>query len=76
MLIAKPVATIMPHESTQLSGPRLGYVSAQEWLGAPPAGSLAGVFDSWAWTNRKWLALGGVGLVLAAIGTALTGGLK
>jgi hypothetical protein len=24
-------------------------------------------FDSWAWTNRKWIVLGGIGLVGAAL---------
>jgi hypothetical protein len=28
--------------------------------------TLHGIFDSWAWTNRKWLVLGGLGLVAVA----------
>lgn len=35
-----------------------------------PAGpNLGGMFDSWAWTHRKGLVLGGIGLLgLAALG--------
>ena len=42
------------------------YVSARV---AKP--QLAGVFDSWAFQNRKWIILGGIGLIAAA-GLGLT----
>lgn len=31
------------------------------WQPAPP--QLGGLFDSWAWTNRKPIVIGGVGLL-------------
>jgi len=36
---------------------------------APPASleGLASIFDSWAWQNRKWLVLGGAGLLGLAL---------
>ena len=36
--------------------------------------AMAGVFDSWAYNNRKWLVLGGLGL-LAAAGLGVTAAL-
>ena len=40
----------------------------------PPTVNLGGLglFDSWAWNNRKLIALGGIGLLGAAV-LALTG---
>lgn len=32
--------------------------------------NLGGMFDSWAWTNRKWIVLGGT----AALGLAILAG--
>lgn len=29
--------------------------------------NLGSVFDSWAWQNRQWIVLGGVGLTAAAL---------
>lgn len=46
-------------------------ITMANWL--PPRAGLRGVdvFDSWAFRNRKWLVIGGVGLVgLAVLGAA------
>ncbi len=51
---------------TQMNG--LGITMAR-WA-APPSG-LGAVFESWAWQNRKWIVLGGIGL----IGVGLLSGL-
>lgn len=73
MLISKYVDSVEPHVSTQLSGPTLACPPAATFglAGAPPAASLMGVFDSWAWQHRKPLVVGGVGL----LGLALLSGL-
>jgi hypothetical protein len=42
----------------------------------PPASGMNGIFDSWAWTNRKWLALGTVALIGLGVATGLTSVLK
>lgn len=41
--------------------------TVQPYDGCQTHPDLAGVFDSWAWTNRKWLVIGGVGLIGAAL---------
>ncbi len=38
----------------------------------PPTVNLGGVFDSWAFTHRKWLVIGG--LLLALTGAAVGAG--
>lgn len=41
-----------------------------------PAFGLTNPFDSWWWTNRKWVALGGVGVVGLGLLAAATAILK
>ncbi len=47
-------------------------ITMAEWMKPAAAGAgISGVFDSWWWTNRKWLAFGAIGILgLAVAGVA------
>jgi hypothetical protein len=38
----------------------------------PPASGMNGIFDSWAWTNRQWLAFGIVSILGIGAAAGLT----
>jgi hypothetical protein len=62
--------TVTPDAQPMVAGARitgLGITRAR-WMPAPHG---LGMFDSWAFRNRKWLVVGGIGLVgLAALAGA------
>lgn len=65
------------HRPSAVAGARVAGLGITMAHWAEPRADLKGIeiFDSWAWKNRKWLVIGGVGLVglaaLAGLGAIL-----
>lgn len=75
---AIPPAQAIAGAQRNVAGARVAVTGGVEGLGITmanwmqPRADLRGIdmFDSWIWRNRKWLVLGGLGLLgLAALGT-------
>ncbi len=80
-LTVQPINNVVPSGDRDLQGlplfrrtSRNGVrglgITMANWMKPAAAGAgISGLFDSWAWTNRKWLVMGGLGLL--GIGAAL-----
>lgn len=69
-LTVQPINNVVPSGDANLQG--LGITMAQYATPGVGVKGLRGVFDSWWWRNRKWVAfgtLGALGLAVAGVAT-------